>query len=155
LGVRIAGAAMGTVVRGNWISAEGGGTDARGVAMDACGDGAPWIVGNELIQADGAGATMRVAAVSALGACHPVVDGNVKIRGGGGGMPALSVGVECGAAQNVASRCTVVGNKLVQGSPSVHPAQSIAVSCEDGACARITGNKLVGQGGGDVLGLSL
>jgi hypothetical protein len=155
LGVRISGAATGTIVRGNWISAEGGGTDARGVSMDACGDAAPWIVGNELISADGGGAATRVAAVSALGACHPVIDGNIKITGGGEGTPSVSIGVACGAAQNVASRCTVVGNKLIQGSPSVRPAQSAAVACDGGACARITGNKLVGQGGGTVVGLSL
>jgi hypothetical protein len=155
LGVHIAGAAAGTVVRGNWIAAAGSGTDARGISMDACGDAAPWIVGNELIQAEGGAATTRVAAVSVTGACHPVIDGNVKITGGGEALPAVSVGVACGAAQNVASRCTIVGNKLIQGSPSKAPLQSIAVACDGGACARITGNKVVGQGGDTVVGLSL
>jgi hypothetical protein len=149
--VRVSGAATGTIVRGNWIAAAGA-NDSRGVSLDACGDASPWIVGNELIQADG---TMRVAAVSALGACHPVIDDNVKITGGGEGSPALSAGVACGAAATVASRCAVIGNKLIQGSPSTHPEQSIAVACDGGACARIAGNRIVGQGGGGVVGLSL
>ena len=43
----------------------------------------------------------------------------------------------------------------MQGSPTAHPAQSFAVACDTGACARVSGNTLVGQGGGTVVGLSL
>jgi hypothetical protein len=151
-GVRVSGAATGTILRGNWIAAAGGTSEARGVSLEPCADAAPWIVGNELIQADG---PMRVAGVSALGACHPVIDGNVKITTGGEGTPSLATGVTCGAMANVASRCALMGNKLVQGSASTRPSQTIAVSCDAGACGHITGNKIVGQGGGDVVGLAL
>jgi hypothetical protein len=156
-GVRIAGAAAGTVVRGNSIVAQGGTLQAVGVLLGACADASPWIAANELIEADAAplGMNVRVAGVSATGACHPAVDGNAKITGGGEGMPASSTGVFCGADMGIASRCLVTNNKLVQGSASVHPATSTAVACDAGGCARVAGNKLVGNGGTNVLGLSL
>src|SRR5206468_1195163 len=115
-----------TVVRGNSIVAQGGTTQAFGVLLGACGDASPWIAANELIQADAAPLAMnvRVAGVSVTGACHPSVDGNAKITGGGEGQPASSTGVFCGAVAGVPSRCLVTNNKLVQGSPSVHPATS-------------------------------
>jgi hypothetical protein len=155
MGVHISGAAAGTIVRGNAIIAQGATTQAHGIWMDACGDASPWIVGNELIQADGTTNTTRIAAVGAAGACHPVIDGNVKITGGGEATQTSSTAVFCGAAGGVASRCTIVNNKLIQGSPSVHPAQATGVACDAGGCARIAGNKITGNGGGSVVGVAL
>jgi hypothetical protein len=158
VGVRIGGMAAGTIVRGNAINADAATGIGLGVSLLACGDAAPWIVDNELIAGDPVGPAMRSAGVNAVGACHPVVDSNTKIATGVGGAPASAFGVFCGAdatATPVASRCFVSGNKLVQGSPTVHPAQTFAVACEAGGCARVTGNTLVGQGGGAVVGLSL
>jgi hypothetical protein len=155
MGVHVSGAATGTIVRGNTIVAQGATTQADGVWMDACGDASPWIVGNELVQADGTTNTTRIAAVGAAGACHPVIDGNVKITGGGEATLTSSTAVFCGAAGGVASRCTIVNNKLVQGSPSVHPTQATGVACDAGGCARIAGNKITGNGGGAVIGVSL
>ncbi len=156
-GVRITGAAAGTVVRGNSIVAQGGTSQAVGVLVGGCGDASPWIAANELIQADASptGTAVRVAGVSVTGACHPAVDGNIKITGGGEGMPTTSTGVFCGADAGVPSRCLVTNNKLIQGSASVHPATSTAVACEAGGCGRVAGNKLLGNGGANVLGLSL
>jgi hypothetical protein len=44
---------------------------------------------------------------------------------------------------------------LVQGSPTVHPTESYAVACDTGACARVSGNTLLGMSGGTVVGLLL
>jgi hypothetical protein len=154
-GVRIAGTAVGTVVRGNSIMADGGTTQGLGISLLPCADAAPWIVDNELIVGDPTGPAMRAAGVNAVGACHPVIDGNTKIASGVGGAPQSAFGVFCGADANGASRCSVTGNKLIQGSPTVHPAQTFAVACDAGGCARVSGNTLIGQGGGTVVGLSL
>jgi hypothetical protein len=153
-GVRIAGMAAGTVVRGNWITADNATTTGLGVSLLACMDAAPWIVDNELVAGDPSGAATRAAGVNVVGACHPVIDSNTRLASGASGSPQSAYGVYCGPDMAGASRCAVVGNKLVQGSPTVHPAQSIAVAC-DGACARVSGNTLVGQGGATVIGLSL
>jgi hypothetical protein len=154
-GVRIAGLASGTIVRGNSIIADNATTNGLGVSLLACMDAAPWIVDNELVAGDPVGAATRAAGINVVGACHPVIDTNTKIASGASGSPQSAFGVFCGADANGVSRCAVVGNKLVQGSPTVHPAQTFAVSCDAGGCARVSGNVLVGQGGGTVVGLSL
>jgi hypothetical protein len=154
VGVRVGGMAAGTIVRGNAIDADAATMNGYGVSLLACGDAAPWIVDNEVIAGDPAGPAMRSAGVNVAGACHPVIDSNTKIATGVSGAPQSAFGVYCGVDGTVASRCFVTGNKLVQGAPTVHPAQTFAVAC-DGGCARITGNTLVGQGGGTVVGLSL
>ena len=155
VGVRIGGMAAGTIVRGNAVDADAATTNGFGVSLLACGDAAPWLVDNELLAGDPTGAATRAAGVTVSGACHPVIDSNTKIATGLGGSPQSAYGVYCGADMNVASRCFVTGNKLVQGSPTAHPAQTFAVACDAGACARVSGNTLVGQGGGTVVGLSL
>jgi hypothetical protein len=154
-GVHIVGVAAGTVIRGNAINAVGGTARSHGVWMDGCADAAPWIVGNELIQADGTGPGTRISAVGAAGPCHPVIDGNALISGAGEAAGTTSVGVACSGAAGVASRCTITGNKLIQGAAANHAATAIAVTCEAGSCGRIAGNKLHGQGGATVVGLSL
>jgi hypothetical protein len=154
-GVRVSGAAAGTVVRGNSITADGGTTQALGVSLLACVDAAPWIVDNELIVGDPTGAAMRAAGVNVVGACHPVIDGNARIATGPSGAPLSAFGVFCAGDATGVSRCSITGNKLIQGAPTVHPAQTFAVACALGACARVSGNTLVGQGGGTVVGLSL
>ncbi|HVU52614.1 MAG TPA: choice-of-anchor Q domain-containing protein, partial [Polyangia bacterium] len=155
VGVRIGGMAAGTIVRGNAIDADAATMNGYGVSMLACGDAAPWIVDNELLAGDPAGPATRAAGVNAAGACHPVIDSNTKIATGGSGAPMSAFGVYCGLDANAVSRCFVTGNKLVQGSPNARPAQTFAVACDAGGCARISGNVLVGQSGGIVVGLSL
>jgi hypothetical protein len=157
-GVRIAGASTGVVVRGNTVVVSGPTTEAHGVRMDDCGGAAPWIVSNELVQADAAAAGARLSAVGVTGNCHPVIQANQKITGAGETAGTRSVGVSCASSTGtaaVASRCAIVDNKLIQGSATSHPAQSIAVSCEGGACAVISGNIINGNGGGDVVGVSI
>ena len=154
-GVRIAGMAAGTVLRGNAITADGATAQAAGVSLLACADAAPWIVDNELIVGDVTGTAMRAAGVNVVGACHPVIDTNTKIATGANGSPDSAFGVYCGADATSASRCSVMGNKLIQGTSSTHPTQSFAVACDVGACARVAGNTLLGGGGGTVVGLSL
>ncbi|HEY2728893.1 MAG TPA: choice-of-anchor Q domain-containing protein [Polyangia bacterium] len=154
-GLRVAGAAAGTVVRGNSITAEGGTTLGLGISMLACADAAPWIVDNEVIVGDTVGTATRAAGIYVAGACHPVIDGNSKIAAGGTGTPDAAFGVFCGADANGVSRCSVTGNKLIQGSPTARPGQTIAVACDAGGCARVSGNTIIGQGGATVVGLSL
>jgi hypothetical protein len=154
-GVRIAGAAAATVVRQNSIVADNATTTGLGVSLLACGDAAPWIFDNELLAGDPAGMAMRAAGVNVVGACHPVIDTNTKITSGASGAPQSAFGIFCGADAMGTSRCAIYGNKLVQGSPTVHPAQTFAVACDAGACTRVSGNTLVGQSGGTVVGLSL
>jgi hypothetical protein len=156
-GVRVAGAATGTVVRGNTITADGAASQGLGVSLLACADAAPWIVDNELISGDVAGNGMRAAGVNVVGACHPVIDGNAKIATGSAGSPTSAFGVFCGAdnAGSNPSRCFVTGNRLVQGSATARPKQTFAVACDQGACARVTANTLAGGGGATVVGLSL
>jgi hypothetical protein len=96
-----------------------------------------------------------VAGVRALGACHPVIDGNGQILAGGASANASVAGVLCGAAGGVASRCAVIGNKLIQGATSNHPTLSMGVSCDAGGCVRIAGNTINGNFGTDVVGISL
>jgi hypothetical protein len=154
-GVRIKGPSSGVAVRGNTIVASGATTQSHGVWMDACGKNSPRIASNELIQADGASGTTTVAAVGAAGDCHPVIDGNAKIIGGGDTTGTHAVGIFCGAAANVASLCTVLGNKLVQGSSGPHPATATAILCQQGGCSRIARNTISGTAGGDVIGISI
>jgi hypothetical protein len=154
-GVHIAGVAAGTIIRGNTISALGGTARSHGVWMDGCAQAAPWIVGNELIQADGTGPGTTISAVGAAGPCNPVIDGNARLVGVGEANQTTSVGVSCGAAAGVASRCTIVGNKLIQGGASGHSTLAVGVECEAGGCGRIAGNKIVGQGGATVIGISI
>jgi hypothetical protein len=153
-GIHIAGVATGTVIRGNSINATGGTARSHGVWMDGCAQAAPWIVGND-IQADGTGTGTKISAVGAEGPCNPVIDGNVRIAGIGEANQTTSVGVSCGAAAGVASRCTIVGNKLIQGGAAAHANVAMGVECEAGGCGRIAGNKIVGQGGATVIGLSI
>ena len=150
-GVRIIGAAAATVVRGNTVLAQGGAAESHGVWMDGCGDAAPWIVDNEAILGDGLpGAS--TSAVRAIGACHPVIDSNVRLMAGADNATARAFGVVCAAAGGAASRCAVIGNKQIQGATSNHPTQSIGVAC-DGGCARVAGNVITGNSGGDVIGV--
>jgi hypothetical protein len=144
---------LGVAIRGNSIVASAA-TQSHGVWMDACGGGKPRIANNELIQADGAGSAATIAAVGAAGDCHPVIDGNLKIVGGGDTTGIKAVGVFCGAAANVASRCTIFGNKI-QGSSGTHPASATAIQCQQGGCMRIARNVVVGNGGVDVIGISI
>jgi hypothetical protein len=153
-GVRIAGAAEGTVIRGNGITADGGSTQALGISLQACADAAPWIVDNASIVGEASGATARAAGINAIGACHPVIDGNAKITTGTNGVPGSAFGVFCGADGLGGSRCAIHGNALVQGSTVGRTAQTFAVSC-DAACGRISRNTLVGGSGAAVIGLSL
>jgi hypothetical protein len=151
-GVRIVGPAGGTVVRGNSIFGQGGAAESHGVWIEGCGDAAPWIVDNETILGDGL-ANASVSAVRAMGACHPVIDGNIRLMAGGEAATARAVGVVCAASASSASRCAVVGNKLIQGAPSNRLTQSIGVACEAGACARVAGNVINGNNGGDAVGV--
>jgi hypothetical protein len=155
VGVRVAGMSAGIVVRGNSVTADNATSSGTGVSLLACMDAAPWIVDNELLMGDPSGQAMRAAGVSVAGACHPVIDSNAKIASGPSGSAQSAFGVFCGADANSASRCAVVGNKLIQGSPTGHPMQTFGVACDAGGCARVSGNTLVGQGGGTVVGLSL
>jgi hypothetical protein len=141
------------VIRGNTISAAGGTVDSHGVWVDECSPTAPWIVANELIEAQGAG---RAAGVRAVGACAPVIDGNIKITGGAEGTVADARGVSCEAdTAGAASLCAVLGNTLIQGSSTDRAATAAGVACDDGSCARIAGNTVSGNLGGDVAGVSL
>src|SRR5204862_4999057 len=134
-GVRVTGAAAGTVVRGNAVMAQGGTTESHGVWMESCGDAAPWVFDNETISSDGqAGAS--VSAVRAVGACHPVIDSNVRLLSGGDNATARAAGVMCAASGTSVSRCVIVGNKLIQAATSSHPTVSSGRACPDGACAR-------------------
>jgi hypothetical protein len=155
VGVRLGGAAAGTIVRGNSITADAATATGIGISLLACNDAAPWIVDNESITGDPVGAATRSAGVNVAGACHPVIDTNTKISTGVDGTPQAAFGVFCGADAMVASRCFVSGNKLIQGSQTTTPAQTFAVSCDAGGCTRISGNTLLGSGGATVVGLSL
>jgi len=154
-GVRIGGASAGTVVRGNLISGQGSTTQAFGVSLLACADATPWIVDNELVSGDASGAATRAAGVNVVGACHPVIEGNKKIATGTGGLPTSAFGVFCGSDMTSVSRCTVIDNALVEGSPTTQASESFGVSCAAGACAHIAGNTVLGQAGATVVGLSL
>jgi hypothetical protein len=57
-------------------------------------------------------------------------------------------------ATKVASACVVTGN-VIRGSASGYPPVATGVRCEDGSCARITGNVITGRGGGDSYGIWL
>jgi hypothetical protein len=151
-GVRVSGSSAGTVVRGNSILAAGGSSEAHGVWLDACGDATPWIVDNETISAEGA-AGASVSAVRALGSCHPVIDTNQALAAGGDAATARATGVWCGGSGTTASRCAVLGNKLIQGSASNHALGSAGVTCEGGACTRVAGNTIDGRAGVDTVGL--
>jgi len=153
-GVRVAGTAGGTVVRGNTILADGGTVESHGVWLDACGDATPWIVDNELIAADGA-AGASVSAVRALGSCHPVIDGNQRLAAGGEAATLRAIGVACGGQGATASRCAVLGNKLIQGSAGNHALASAGILCEGGACTRIAGNTVDGHAGSDSVGIAV
>jgi hypothetical protein len=153
-GVRIAGDARGTVLRGNAIAADGGTMQALGISLLACADAAPWIVDNASVVGEAGGPTARAAGINSIGACHPVIDGNAKITTGTIGVPGSAYGVFCGSDNTGASRCAVLGNTLIQGSPVGRPAQTFALSCDDG-CGRITRNTLVGGNGVAVVALSL
>jgi hypothetical protein len=152
-GVRITGSAAGTVIRGNVISAAGGSADSHGVWAEGCADDDPWIVDNQLIEAQGPG---RTAGVLAVGRCHPVIDTNVLITGGGEGTTADAAGVSCGRDSNgQSSHCAVLNNRLIQGSGSNHPLTAAGVACLDGGCARVAGNVVLGNLGGDTIGIWL
>ena len=147
-GIRIAGDGAGILIRGNLVNAFGGVTDSHGIWMEDCAGAAPWIVDNYYIAAAGVNQQTRVDGVRAIGDCHPVVDSNVQITGGGEGQASNPNGVHCGAnPQNVASRCVVLGNRLIEGSDFGFPPIATGVRCDAGGCMRIAGNTITGRGG--------
>jgi hypothetical protein len=153
-GVRIAGAAAGTVIRGNSITADSGTMQATGISLLACADAAPWIVDNASIVGEAGGPTARAAGINSVGACHPVIDGNAKISTGTNGVPGSAYGVFCGADDTGASRCAILDNTFIQGSPVGRPSQTFGLAC-DNACGRISRNAIAGSNGVTVVGLSL
>ncbi len=153
-GVRISGAAMGTVVRGNSIAGQGSTDQAFGVSLQACDDAAPWIVDNELLSGDASGTATRAAGVNVVGACHPVIESNTKIATGGDGA-ASAFGIFCGADATATRRCAIIDNALVQGSASSLRVQAFGIDCDAGACAHVSGNTVTGNVGGTVVGLLL
>jgi hypothetical protein len=160
-GVHIIRDATGTAIRANTIVVTGATMEAHGVWMDACMSATPRIGGNVLIQADATAAAAVISAVGVAGDCHPVIDSNLKITGGADSTGTTTVGVSCGAATAtgattaVASRCTIIGNKLVQGAASAQAAKAIAIQCTGGACLRIAGNVVNAGAAGDAIGISL
>jgi hypothetical protein len=72
----------------------------------------------------------------------------VQITGGGEGAASNPNGVHCGAnASNVASKCVVLGNQLIEGSDFGFPPIATGVRCDNGGCMKIAGNTITGRGG--------
>ena len=154
MGVHLIGAAAGTVIRGNSISASTGSTTSLGVLAEDCLEAAPWIVGNHLIEGQGA---MRAAGILAVGACRPVIDGNTWIRAGGDINTTEADGVSCEAnTGGEGSLCAVLGNAMIQGSTTVRAGLTAAgVACKDQGCVRVAQNIVTGSSGNDVIGIWL
>lgn len=148
-GLHIDGDATGVVVMGNHIGGWGGVLTSFGVDLVDCGDASPWIVGNTEISGEGS-ATTPNGAIRSRGACHPVISGNLRLVGGLEGR-GLAHGVICEGG----SRCIVVDNPRIEGSPSGFPTTSIGVLCDTGGCALVARNGIDGRGGVDTVGLAL
>ena len=154
-GVRVSGAASGTVVRANLVNAYGA-DDIAGVWLEDCQHDTPWVFDNERIVAIGVSSQSRTDGVRAVGACHPRIDGNELIAGAGEGTGGENSGVRCGPdGFGTPSLCTITGNTLIEGSASAFPPDAVGVRCEGGACARIEGNGITGRGGQVTHGLIL
>ncbi|MCC6523322.1 MAG: hypothetical protein IT373_11715 [Polyangiaceae bacterium] len=146
-GIRIAGDGTGITIRGSLVNAWGGLQSSHGVWMEDCNGAAPWLVDNFLIAAAGTTAQTEVDGVRAIGDCHPVVDSNVAISGGAEGGASSPNGVYCGTNGSLASRCVVLGNRLISGSGGGFPPVATGVRCDDGGCMRIANNTITGRGG--------
>ena len=154
IGVRLVSDATDVAIRGNMISGTSGVATSLGVWAEDCNGATPWIVGNQLIEGQGAA---RAVGVLAVGSCHPVIDGNAFITAGGQSNTTMEAdGIACQANTNMEpSLCAVLGNDLIQGSTNFRPATSAAVACRDRSCARVAGNVVQGNMGGDVIGVFL
>jgi hypothetical protein len=151
-GVRVSGAANGTVVHANFVLVSGT-DDIAGVWLEDCEDAAPWVFDNQAIYVTGASSQSRAEGVRAVGACHPRIDGNDLITGSDGVL-GQSSGVRCGLnTSGTASLCSIIDNGLILGSASGFPVDSVGVRCEGGACARVEGNGITGRAGQVTRGL--
>jgi hypothetical protein len=126
------------VARGDWTS------PGFAIRTETCAGEAPTIE-NNTIRAEGGGDTARIEAVQALGACHPVIVGNSISSGGN--SPGTVVGVHCGVADGVSSRCRLIDNGVgVNAIRSVLGPLTLGVGilCDDGSCAEISDNSIGG-----------
>ena len=111
------------------------------------------MAGNQIIEAQGA---TRAIGVLGAGPCQPVIDGNVLITAGGDAMTVEADGVSCQAnAGGEGSRCTVLGNQLIQASSSGSSSLAAGVACKDGGCVRVARNVVQATLGADVVGVWL
>jgi len=149
--LRLSGDTAGAVVRGNYLFGLGGSQNAVGVWAEACAGGASWIVNNFQIAATTTVAGARADGIRAVGDCPVTIDHNVRITSGVESAAAPTNGVFCArdVGSGAASRCTILGNTLIEGSSAGFPPTSAGVRCDDGACARS------GRGGQSALGVVL
>ena len=151
--IRVVGDAHGTLIRANFIETGLGLHRApSSLRMNACGGASPWVVDNN------AYALGESTVITATGDCHPVIEANPNIVATKRDYmfnTDLPRGIHCGAANGIASRCVVTTNPNITtqegptnplfGNASTN-AGVRAVLCEDGSCARIDHNKIVGTG---------
>jgi hypothetical protein len=152
-GVRIDGTATGVVLRGNFVAGWGPNAASYGVDVASCGGASPLITDNYEINAE-APTTAPAVAIRAMGDCHPIIQNNVRILSGLEGSM-LAMGIECGQASGISSRCVVEGNPLVRASMGGFPMAATGIACEADACARIVRNDVSGNQGNVLVGLAL
>ncbi|MFO0615154.1 MAG: hypothetical protein U0414_21360 [Polyangiaceae bacterium] len=145
--IRVSGDATGDIIRTSNVSQQNAKVNSHGIWMEDCAAAAPWIFDNFSIQAAGSAPTSNVDAVRIMGDCHAVIDSNRSIVGGGEDQAANPNAVHCGALNNVASQCVVLGNKSIEGSHFGFPPTATGVRCDGDGCARIAYNKITGRGG--------
>ena len=158
-GVRIAGDADATVIRGNRIEANGGQQDSVGVWAEPCAGASPWIANNSLISAAQGLAGAHMEGIRAIGDCHPRIDSNARIVGSAeGSVNLVATGIACeeDGGTHVSSRCAIDGNAQILGSAAGSPATATGIRCDDSACAVIRDNPAIsGRAGGNSTGVSL
>jgi hypothetical protein len=161
--IRIEGDAHDILVRDNVVEAKGGNNDPmelEAIRLVDCGDASPWIVDNPRIALEAqVEDTLEYAAIASYGACHPVVEANRAITAAA--MPRFTdtpptTAIRCGVRNGARSRCVIAENPAItgtwfsgQGLGNAGLA-GMGIACDNGACARISDNRVTGFIGDNV-----
>jgi hypothetical protein len=147
--VRLTGDATGTIVRTSAIDGDNGAINSVGLLAEPCGGAAPWVFNNARVGARSNVLNSRADGIRAIGDCHVRVDSNQLVVGGEESANNDAIGVFCARDfdAGISSQCTVLNNVDILGSAGGIPPSSVGVRCDDGACARISNNRISGRQG--------
>jgi hypothetical protein len=149
-GVLVRGDARDVVIRANSIESTTREAVSPAVDFQSCAGEKPWVVDNQVLRA--VGRAERGIGVRASGDCHPVLDSNETVTADITlATPLWVTAIECALADAVSSRCVISGNRDIYATGSVTPMNQddprlsgYGVSCSDGACSKISNNRITG-----------